>query len=370
MFSIIWVKWKQLMRSPWMFLGLTAAMIGFAFLVGANFSSKVEVPVFTQLSKSDEKGIIDQLNTSDHFNYVLTEKQTAIDEVVDNEAALAVQLSERGATIFRASESNNTSLVYYELLNVYEKFERDAIIMESTAGLTDLERENLQEGLNDLSKYDVFTIEQRGFQADGAFVYDSGLQGVFGFTLFFVIYTIAYNVVTILTEKKEGVWNRMMLSPLKKWEVYAGNLLYSFVLGYIQIVLVFCVFKFGLDYNFYGSFGKTLIILIPYVFSIVAISLLVAGAVKDLNQFHVVMPLVSVSMAMLGGAYWPLELVSSQLIQFIAKFVPLTYGMEALKGATVYGYDWNALLYPMGIMTLMGIVCMGIGILLFNRKET
>ena len=368
MFSIIWVKWKQLMRSPWMFLGLTAAEIGFAFLVGFSFSSKVEIPVFTQLAESDAKEIISQLNASDRFEYVLTEKDSAIDEVVNNEAEMAVQLSGQKATIFLASEGSNTSLVYYELLNTYAELERDSIIMESATGMSESEREDLQSGLDDLSEYDVFDIDQRGFQAEGSFVYDSGLQGVFGFSLFFVIYTIAYNVVTILTEKKDGVWNRMILSPLKKWEMYAGNLLYSFALGYIQIVLVFCVFKFGLGYNFYGSFGKTLIILIPYVFAIVAISILVAGAVKDMNHFHVVMPLLAVSMAMLGGAYWPLELVSSQVIQLLAKFVPLTYGMEALKGATVYGYDWSNLLYPMGIMTLMGVICMGFGIWLFNRK--
>ena len=79
----------------------------------------------------------------------------------------------------------------------------------------------------------------------------------------------------------------------------------------------------------------------------------------DVNHFHVVMPLLAVSMAMLGGAYWPLELVSSQTIQILAKFVPLTYGMKALKGATVYGYDWSTLLYPKGIMTLMGVIGMG-----------
>ena len=370
MTSILWVKWKQLLRGPWMVLGLTAAMIGFAFVVGSNFSSKVEIPVFSHLSKGAAKEIIEQLNTSDNFAYVLMDKEKAVDDVVDNNAEMAVQLDEGEATIFLASEGSNTSLVYYELHDAYEKLNRDAIIMESAANLTDSERETLRDDLNDLSEYDVFAIKQSGFQAKGAFVYDSGLQGVFGFALFFVIYTIAYNVVTILTEKKEGVWDRMILSPLKKWEIYAGNLVYSFILGYIQITLVFSVFKFGLGYNFYGSFGKTLVILIPYVFSIVAISILVAGLVKDINQFHVVMPLISVSMAMLGGAYWPLELVSSNLIQMLAKFVPLTYGMEALKGATVYGYDWSALLYPMGMMTLMGVVCMVIGILLFRRKTS
>ena len=66
---------------------------------------------------------------------------------------------------------------------------------------------------------------------------------MFGFTLFFVIYTIAYNVLPILIEKNEGVWDRMILSPLRKWEMYAANFIYSFVTGYLQVLLIFLDFR-------------------------------------------------------------------------------------------------------------------------------
>ena len=355
------------MRNPWMFIVLTVAMIGFAFLVGANFSGKVKVPVFTQLSDSDTNELIEQLNTSNAFEYIVMDEDEALEQVVSNETALAVQLADEEAKMVLTSEGGNTSLVYYELLTAYQTLERNATILEAAESFG-IDRVSLEERLNNLQDYNIFTIETQGFQAKDSPMYDSRLQGVFGFSLFFVIYTIAFNVVSILTEKKEGVWDRMILSPVRKWEMYVGNLLYSFMLGYLQVLLVFCVFKFGLDFNFYGSFLKTVVILIPYVFSIVAISILVAGIVKDMTQFNVVMPLISVSMAMLGGAYWPLEIVSSKLILLMSKFVPLTYGMEALKGATIYGQDWVTLLYPMGMMTLMGVVFIGVGIRLFDRK--
>ena len=51
---------------------------------------------------------------------------------------------------------------------------------------------------------------------------DRPLQSLFGLSLFFVIYTIAFNVVHILEEKQARIWERMTLSSIKRWEMYAG----------------------------------------------------------------------------------------------------------------------------------------------------
>ena len=62
----------------------------------------------------------------------------------------------------------------------------------------------------------IFKIEKSNFRGSDTIIYNSTFQSLFGFTLFFVIYTIAYNVLPILIEKKEGIWDRMILSPVEK----------------------------------------------------------------------------------------------------------------------------------------------------------
>ncbi|MEJ9212762.1 hypothetical protein [Bacillus smithii] len=74
-------------------------------------------------------------------------------------------------------------------------------------------------------------------------------------------------------------------------------------------------------------------------------------------------------MAMVGGAYWPIEIVSSQVLLAISKFVPVTYAMQALKEATIYHYSFSELLYPISILFMMGVVLMGIGINLMERRH-
>jgi ABC-2 type transport system permease protein len=214
-----------------------------------------------------------------------------------------------------------------------------------------------------------FTIEKENFRNLGSKIIDNRLQGIFGCALYFVIYTIAFNVIYILEEKRDRIWDRMIVSSVKKWEMYAGNILYSFIMGYVQVVFIFMAFHYGAGVDFHGGFGKTLIVLIPYVLAIVALCIMVAGLSKSTSQYNAFISLLSVSLAMLGGAYWPIEIVSSDFMLFLSKFSPLLYGMEVLKGATIYGNTFLELLQPISMLLLMAVVMMGIGINVMERRK-
>lgn len=105
------------------------------------------------------------------------------------------------------------------------------------------------------------------------------------------------------------------------------------------------------------------------IFAIVALSILITGVVKTVQQFNAILPIVAVSMAMIGGAYWPLEIVQSEIMLALAKVVPITYGMEVLNGAAVYGYTIDELIFPISILVLMGVLMTGIGIHLMEKRH-
>src|SRR5699024_2902569 len=121
-------------------------------------------------------------------------------------------------------------------------------------------------------------------------------HALFGFTLFFVIFTISSNVFHILDEKQEGIWDRLILSPVKNWEMYAGNFVYSFLVGYFQIMVVFFVFRYVLGDDFGGNFGAMIVGLTPYVFAIVSLCILITGFVKTGQQYNVLIATASLAM--------------------------------------------------------------------------
>ncbi|MEK4381025.1 ABC transporter permease [Aeribacillus sp. FSL K6-2848] len=370
MIGVLTAKLRLFIRKPWLFLMVSILSVVFAMLISSVNKQTIVVPVYSALPESEVKEIIHSLEQYNLFSFKRMKKEEVEKLVGEGKAEAGVELKKDDFRIIVASNTPNSYLVQQTVQKVYAKaLQSKSIIDQVKEKQGESSAKQVAKSLAEAKNDPVFTVETKHFRADETVIINSKMQSIFGSVLFFVIYTIAYNVFNILMEKRNGIWDRMILSPVKKWEMYTGNLIYSFATGYIQVALIFAVFHFVFDVDFSDKFWFVLVLLIPYVLAIVAISIFIVGIVNNEQQFHAVLPLVSVSMAMLGGAYWPLEIVSSDALLLLSKFVPVTYGMDLLKGAVVYGYSFSDLLYPMSILFLMAVVFMGLGINIMERKR-
>jgi ABC-2 type transport system permease protein len=366
--GILFAKMKMFFRKPWLFVIMTAVCVMFAFFTSQGGVNKIPIP-YSVVGGSDQTHlIVEELSQAEafHFHKVTQDELKELVSEGKREAGLIIKESEFNIII--SSRTSTTSLLQQVAGKAYgDVGQKEAL--KASAESKGIQAEEVGAWYSEAEESPVFLIKQSSFKGTDTFVYDPKLQSLFGFSLFFVIYTIAYNVASILYEKREGVWDRMILSPIRKWEMYAGNLVYSFILGYIQLALIFLVFRYVTDVKFYGGFDKVLLLLVPYVFAIVALSMLITGLVKKVQHFNAVIPIVAVSMAMIGGAYWPLEIVDSPVLLALSKVVPLTYGMEALKGATINGWGLEQLMLPVSVLVLMGVLMMGVGINFMEKRH-
>lgn len=362
--SILGAKFLLLFRKPMMFIGTTLLSLVFAYFLGSGNYEQISIPVYSEIQNLEETDLWEKLNRSDTFFFSFLPEEEAIERVQEGKGEAAVHMMDDGYKLFIVKETPNLSLIKNYLDNMYSE-----ILLEKE--LQNVALENQGEVINKIEQVEkepLFAIESLNFRGEDAVVIDMRLQTVFGLSLFFVIYTISNNLLHILQEKKTGVWDRLILSPLKKWQMYAGNLIYSFIVGYMQVALIFVVFRFWVGLDFYGGFWKSLLILIPYVFAIVALSMFLIGVVKTVQQFNAAIPIISVSMAMIGGAYWPLEIVKSEILLELSKWMPITYAMEALKEVTIYGGSISEAAYPLSILLLIGVAFIGIGINVMERR--
>lgn len=368
MISVLRAKFQLFLRKPLLMIGMTVMSIIFASMLGSTDYKNIHVPVYTDVSHIEETALWEKLNQSEAFKFIKVSEEEAKKMVSDGDVETSIKLEEDSYSLIVVTETPNIHLIDSYLQTVYADILIVDQLEKTVAHAPNVDKLALLDELKERENHPFFNVEIASFRGDEAVIIDNQLQTIFGFALFFVIYTISYNVHHILNEKNLGVWDRMILSPLKKWEMYAGNLLYSFLLGYLQVAIIFFIFQYGIQANFYGGFAKTLLILVPYVFSIVALAMFLVGVVKNIQQFNAVISLVAVSMSMIGGAYWPLEIVSSDFLLILSDFVPIKHAMAALKGATIYGDSLRELMLPMSIMTLMGVVLMGVGINIMERR--
>ncbi|KGX86602.1 ABC transporter permease [Pontibacillus litoralis] len=368
--AILRIKCTQFMRHPWTFLIFTAMAIGFALMIGGTGgNSSITVPITITDDSIRSTSIIESLQQSTAFEFKEMDQEEMEQVIEKHKAEVGVQLNEDNFQLIVGVNSFNTQLVESTIRQAYMNHSQQQNILNAANITNEEQAEALLNNMNQAVNQPIFTIDYNNFQNTETKQYNSTFQGLFGYSLFFIIYTICYNVLPILLDKKDGIWDRMILSPVKKWEMYTANLIFSFFQGYIQTVLIFSIFKFIFKVDFHEKFMSTLTLLIPYVFTIVALAIFITATVRTVQQFNAVVPIVAVSMAMIGGAFWPLEIVESPLLITLSKINPLTYGMEILKGAVLYNYSFEQLLYPISILLLMGVVMMGIGIHFMERRH-
>lgn len=368
MIGILLSKIKTFIRNPWTFLLFTVMSTVFALMIGSSDPSSIQVPVYGE-GGMKETPIGESLEENDVYSFQWMTEEEMMDMVKQGKAEVGVMIKEDTFQIMKGVESTNAEMVEQTVQGIYrEKIQLEKIV-ETANVVSEEEKQIFLDDYESAMDSPIFTLNTNNFRSDDAHIYDSRFHTLFGFTLFFVIYTIAFNVLPILIEKKSGIWDRMILSPLKKWEMYVANLLYSFLEGYVQVLIIFFVFRYWVGLDFHGRFLEVLLLIIPYVFAIVALSIFITAIVKNTQQFSAVLPILAVSMAMIGGAYWPLEIVKSEFLLILAKLNPLTYGMEALQGVAVYNYSLDEILFPVSILILMGVVFMGLGIHLMERRH-
>jgi ABC-2 type transport system permease protein len=351
--TILWNHILHLLRQPFAVLGMIVLTVVFAVATGqVNRTSTLEVPVFTE-----------NLSLEDTMVFQLEDQKQLEEKIEQNAIDMALQLEEGEYTIYTAAESAEISIVEAHVRNVLQK---EAVLKE-TSLFFDKSVEELKELV--ASNSDLYAVTTKSFQEDD-FIYDSSLQALFGFSLFFVVFTVSFTVSSILQQKQNGMWNRLILSPLSKSQIYLGHLSFSFLLGYAQLALIYSFFEFVIGVDLYGGYPFVLIAVIPYLFALVSLGVLISGLVTNPRQLDAIIPLIAVSMAMIGGAYWPLEIVQSEMLITLSKLVPIKYGMDMLKGATILDWSLGQFFLPASVLFCMGVLFMGIGLNLMERRAS
>lgn len=335
MIAIFKTKCLLLIRNPLHYIISTLIICLFVYLMG--YQSNESMAIASSLNEEKTTQILQGMP---FYNYELHTELEARELVGKSKMKVAIFLYEKEFKLVVASDFMDSALLQNELKMQYQK----ALITKELSPAFQLNYENDE------------------------YIYSHSLLMLFSFSLFMVIYTVASGVSYILAERNSGVWDRLLVSSISKWQAYTANLAYAFCISYAQMILVFSIFHYVAGVDFYGKFIYVLLSLIPYLLCVIALAIFIASITSTVSQFNTMMMVIAISFSMLGGLYWSLEFVSSPIIYALSYISPIKYGLEILNGVTLYNSTWNELLQPISILLFMAVVLMGIGINMMEKK--
>src|SRR6266567_1360731 len=192
-------------------------------------------------------------------------------------------------------------------------------------------------------------------------------QLVPGYAIFFALFGVNAAAATILQEKEDGTFRRLLIAPVQKYALLGGKLLAQFILTLVQLLVLFGIgyFAFHLDI---GSWPAVLALLVCTSFAATGLGILLVSVVKTRRQLNPIVTLVVLITSAVGGAWWPLFLEPAWMQQ-IAKIGVTAWAMEGLNGVMILGKDFVQVAPDILGLLAYGLICFVIALRLFRFQE-
>ena len=192
-------------------------------------------------------------------------------------------------------------------------------------------------------------------------------QSVPGIGAMQVMFTVLTGLEILVRERKQWTLQRLTAMPLRRAEILGGKILMYFVLGMIQysILLVVGIFV-GVNYG--SSFFALILLVSAFVLCVTALTFAVATRVRTEEQANSFGNLLAISLAPLGGAWWPLDIVPD-FMKVIGHISPVAWVMDGFKDLIFYGGGLVDILPEVAVLLAIAAVLFVIGIRGFNFGE-
>jgi ABC-2 type transport system permease protein len=142
--------------------------------------------------------------------------------------------------------------------------------------------------------------------------------------------------ISVLRERSQGTMERLMASPISRLDVVAGYLLGFLLFALMQTLIIFFYMVYVLNVHFQGELWQILIFQV--LIGIGAVCLGTFFSIFARNEFQIMqfIPLIILPQIFLCGVLWPISQMPDYL-QWIAKFLPLNYGVEGIRALMLQG---------------------------------
>ncbi|MBT2214539.1 ABC transporter permease [Virgibacillus dakarensis] len=190
-------------------------------------------------------------------------------------------------------------------------------------------------------------------------------------TLFalFMAQTVALKTVT---EKRERVFNRIVLSDSNPLYFLLGKTVSTFILTLLQMVIVFASLQLLLDIfpgKPFAFWLGLMVVMTAFALTVAGLSALFTAMTLNLTNSNAVSglsTLIIMTLGVLGGSFFPIQ-GFPEIIQKMGEWTPNGLTQTVLIEWIQFG-NADDLLLPIIILIAVFVVCFGIGMSIFPKR--
>jgi ABC-2 type transport system permease protein len=178
--------------------------------------------------------------------------------------------------------------------------------------------------------------------------------------IFFLFFTAQFGALSLLGERRGGTLPRLVAAPIAPWSIVAGKALGSFVLASVAMTVLVVSSTFLLG----ASWGDPLAVAILVLGAVVAamgITALITTLSRTEEQAGSWNSIAAVTLAILGGAFFPLAR-GPEILQQISLLTPHAWFLRGISDLSPAGTGLNVVLPSIAALFAIGLVTGAIGL--------
>ncbi|SIS47992.1 ABC transporter permease [Salimicrobium flavidum] len=186
-----------------------------------------------------------------------------------------------------------------------------------------------------------------------------------GFFIFFFVFIVGG--VSFLRERTQGTLERVLTTPIHRYELVGGYLLGFGLFTILQSILIVFYSVYVLDMYMVGNLWRVLFITLLLALTALSLGTLLSAYAKNEFQMIQFIPLVIVPQVFFSGLF-PVEGLAGW-IQLIGNLMPLTYGAEALRGIMLRNENLGDLQWQVFMLLVFFLVFTALNVKALKRHR-
>ena len=350
---------KRLFREKLNILFLIVLPLIFMIIAfsGSNGTAPLKVTVIDNDKTTVTEDIISNLKDKAEINF--NGEDTIQDNLINNEIDYAIVIPEAytkelingGNPIIKTYEAKegNTSTAIKASLNNYIN------ILKTFAKNSNGDEDKF---FNALKNYSEGSYKMSYASVDKGEGNKSKTDTAMAFIVLNLLFSATAATNIILKDREKNVFTRLFTTPMTRFKYIFQSLLSFLVITFVQITLYFLAFKYIFKFNLGDSPLSLYILFLIFGVFTISLGVFITTHAKDLRVSGTISTLVILPFAMLGGCFWPRDIMPT-VLNNISKVIPTTWinssNSNVLYGATL-GNEINTIILLLGIsLILLGL---------------
>lgn len=216
----------------------------------------------------------------------------------------------------------------------------------------------------------VTTAASQGIPISAEVAFNPGLDtsavlvpGLAGLILIFIGSLITS--LGVVRERQAGTLEQLAVMPLTARDVFVGKVAPYFGVAAVDLTLVLVVGSLLFDVPFVGSVWLLVLGSILFLLVTLGIGVLISTVSQNQGQAIQLAIMTLLPQVLLSGLIFPLESMAPG-VRWIGYLLPLTYFNQLARGVMLKGSPLEALVLPIGLLALLGLVVFGLAVLRFR----